>query len=262
MAMIVDVHLLLEHPLFDKDRDEVIKRAKKAGVKVMITQGINPKTNRKSLELAEKYDIVQSALGIYPPSALKKEVEHDEFSTGVESFDISEEIDFIRNNADNIVAIGECGLDFVDSNEQERKEQMELFERMILLAEELNKPIIIHSRKAEKEVIDILKISNIKKVILHCFCGKKGLVKQAADLGYYFSIPPNIVRAQNFQQIVKKVNINQLLTETDAPYLSPFKGERNESAFISETIKKIAEIKGMDIEEVERNIYMNYQKLF
>ena len=98
--------------------------------------------------------------------------------------------------------------------------------------------------------------------MLHCFSGKKILVKKAADLGYYFSIPTNIVRAQNFQLMAKEVNINQLFCETDTPYLSPFREKQNEPAFIIESYKKIAEIKGMDLEEVKNNIWMNYQKLF
>ena len=104
--------------------------------------------------------------------------------------------------------------------------------------------------------------SSAKKVVLHCFCGKKGLIKKAEDKGYYFSVPTNIVRAHNFQHLVDKVNISRILTETDAPYLSPYKDRRNEPAFIVESIKKIAEIKKMQIEEVEKNIYMNYQGLF
>ena len=262
MAMIVDVHAHLDHASFDMDRDEVIKRAVDAGVKAINTNGLNPETNRKTLELSRKYDIVKAAIGIYPPDALRKEVEHSDNPLDAEMFDVSKEIEFIRKNAENIIAIGECGLDFTASNEQEKEEQKDVFRKMIALAEELNKPIVVHSRKAEKDVIDILSESGIKKVLLHCFCGKKGLVKQGADLGYYFSIPCNVVRAQNFQQIVEKVNINQLLTETDSPFLSPFRDKRNEPSFITESIKKIAEIKEMDIDEVEKNIYMNYQKLF
>ena len=122
--------------------------------------------------------------------------------------------------------------------------------------------MIIHSRKAEKEVLDVLEEMHAKKVILHCFTGKLKLVERAGKLGYTFSIPPIIHHAQQFQELVKKISITKLLTETDAPFLSPKKGERNEPAYVSITVQKIAEIKGMDVKEVEHSIYQNYQGLF
>jgi TatD DNase family protein len=97
---------------------------------------------------------------------------------------------------------------------------------------------------------------------MHCFTARKHVVKRAYDLGYSFSIPPVIVRLQQFQEMAETVDINHIFTETDAPFLSPFKEKRNEPAFVVETIKKIAEIKKMDIKEVENNIWMNYQRMF
>ena len=261
MSLIVDVHAHLDHPDFSKDLDKVIKRAKAAGVKAIITNGINPETNRKTLELAEKYDIVKAALGVYPIDVLRKDIEEG-YPLKDEQFDIDSELDFIKKNKNKIIALGECGLDFVRSDAFQRKGQIKVFEKMIALAENINKPIIVHSRKAEQSVLEVLESSSIKKVVLHCFCGKKGLIKKAEDKGYYFSIPPNIVRAHNFQYLVDKVNLSRLLTETDSPCLSPFKGIRNEPAFIIETLKKIAEIKMMEVEEVEKIIFMNYQGLF
>lgn len=261
MTLIVDVHAHLDHSDFSKDLDQVIARAKAAGVKAIITNGINPETNRKTLELAEKYDIVKAALGLYPGDVLRKDIEEG-YPLKDEEFDIDSEIDFIKKNKNKIIALGECGLDFVRSDAFERKGQIEVFEKMIALAENINKPIIVHSRKAEQSVIDVLESSSIKKVVLHCFCGKKGLIKKAEDMAYYFSIPCNIVRAHNFQYLVNKVNLSRLLTETDCPCLSPYVGRRNEPAFIVETLKKIAEIKKMEVEEVEKNIFMNYQALF
>jgi len=107
----------------------------------------------------------------------------------------------------------------------------------------------------------MLENSDAKKAILHCFSGKLKLIKKAAELGYYFSVPTNVVRSSQFQKLVEIVDINQLLTETDSPYLSPYKGRRNEPAFIIETIKKIAEIKNITINEIANNIFMNYQKV-
>ncbi len=140
--------------------------------------------------------------------------------------------------------------------------QKEIFIKIIKLSKKINKPLIIHSRKAESDIIDILENSDAKKVILHCFSGKLKLIKKAAELGYYFSVPTNVVRSSQFQKLVEMVDINQLLTETDSPYLSPYKNRRNEPAFIIETIKKIAEIKNISINETANNIFMNYQKVF
>lgn len=257
--ILIDVHNHLDHDFFKEDLDEVIQRAKQAGVKAIITNGLDPDTNRKSLELADKYDIVKAALGIYPPESLEKESETGEHTRPTVEFDIDEEIKFIEQNKDNIIAIGEIGLDFVHSQTADQKE---LFQKMLDLAKKLDKPAIIHSRRAEREVIETLESNQQKNVILHCFSGKKKLIKRALELGYYFSIPCNVVRSQQFQITVELAPFSQILTETDGPYMSPFKEKRNEPAFITETIKKIAEIKNITQEETANNIYMNYQRVF
>ena len=258
--MLIDIHCHLDHPSFNDKTDEIVENAKKAGLKVILTAGINPETNRESMELAKKYDIVKAALGIYPPKTLQKEIENAAYPIKPNIFDIDKEIEFIEKNKSKMVAIGECGLDY--SQNESPKEQKELFEKLISLAEKIKKPIVVHSRKAESDAIAILESSNIKKVLLHCFSGKKKLVKRAAELGYYFSIPTNVVRAQNFQLMAEEVDINQLFCETDAPYLSPFREKTNEPAFVLEGYKKIAEIKGMELKEVVNNIWMNWQKVF
>ncbi len=257
--MLVDIHTHLDHADFAKDLDKVIDRAKKAGLKTIITNGINPETNRISLKLAEKYDVVRVALGIYPIEALASEAQSGEYPIDTKQFDVDAEIEFIRQNKDRIIAVGECGLDFKFSDAKES--QIFVFKKMIKLAEQLNKPIIVHSRKAELECIETLEQFKAK-TILHCFSGKVSLIKRARDNGWFFSVPANVVFSQQFQRLVEEVPLSQLFTETDAPYLGPVRGERNEPANVAETIKKIAEIKQMDTKEVENNIYMNYQKMF
>jgi TatD DNase family protein len=259
--LLVDAHCHLDHPFFKDDIEQVIENAKKVGIKAIITSGINPESNRKALVLAQKYDIVKVSFGIYPVDALAKEIEIGEYPMKPNVFDVDEEIEFIRKNKDKCIAIGECGMDYFWIKGHDEK-QKELFFKMIKLAEDVKKPIIIHSRKAEQECIEMLESSTLKKIILHCFSGRKKLMLKARDNGWTFTIPTSIVRSQQFQEMVNSVNISQLLTETDAPYLSPFKEKRNEPAFIAETIKKIAEIKGMDAEEVANNIFMNYQQMF
>jgi len=246
--MLIDIHCHLDDPQF-KDLDGVIERAKKAGLKIILTNGINHKTNKRSLEIAERYALVKAALGIYPTEAIK-----------LDEIQLNESLDFIKKNKNKIIAVGEIGLDYLRGNNKEK--QKKIFIELLAFAEKIKKPIIVHSRKAEDDVINILESSGIKKVILHCFSGGFELVKKAAGLGYYFSIPANIVFSQHFQKMAEEVTINQLFAETDAPYLSPFKGKRNEPAFVAEAVKKIAEIKGFDKTEVANNIFLNYQKVF
>ena len=253
MTILVDVHAHMDYPDIIKDIDAVIARAREAGVKVIVAAGVDKRSNRKVLELSEKYDIVLPALGIYPPDALKTELGPD-----FEEFDIEQELEFIRSQ--NPVAIGEVGLDFKNGKNFEM--QKELFSRQISIAKEKDIPVIVHSRKAEADALDILEESGHNKVVLHCFCGRKHLVKRAADLGYYFSVPTNVVKSEQFQNLVNTVHISKLLTETDSPFLSPFTGKTNEPAFVLESLKKIAEIKGMTLEDTANNIFMNYQSLF
>ncbi|MFC1728341.1 TatD family hydrolase [Nanoarchaeota archaeon] len=262
--MLVDIHAHLDHAKFKDDLNEVIERAKDAGVKSIITSGVNSSTNRIVLDIAKKYDIVSCSFGLYPIDALAAEMEtreSDGFVRDVEVLDVEDELKWIKENKDKCVAIGECGLDYKWVKGRE-KEQKETFQKVIDFVEKIKKPIIIHSRKAEVDAVEMLESSKLKKVVLHCFNGRKHVIKRAADNGWSFSIPPIINRLQHFQLMTELVNINQLLTETDAPYLSPFPEQRNEPAFVRETIKQIARIKGMDEAEVEKNIYMNYQKMF
>lgn len=259
MNLLVDVHTHLDHPLLINKIDEIVHRAKNAGLKHIITNGINPETNRKCLELSKKYDIVKCAMGIYPRNSLKKEIEAGDYPLKIEDFNIDDEIAFIRKNKNKIVAISEVGLDFVHG---EDKQQIEDFEKMIGLAEEIKKPIVVHSRKAELKCIEMLESSKNKKIVMHCFSGKKPLVKRVADNSWFLTAPTIVVRSQQFQELVKNVLVSQLFCETDSPYLSPYKEQHNEPAFVVESYNKIAEIKGMDINEVVNNIYMNWQKVF
>ncbi len=252
--MFIDVHCHLDFEGIIERLDKVISNAKKAEIKVIVTSGVNPETNRKILEIADKYDIVRPSFGLYPIDALTREEGKDNL------FDVDEELEFLKKNKDRFISIGECGLDY--KHGKDKVMQKAVFEKVLETAKKLNKPVIIHSRKAESDAIDILESSGHKKVIMHCFSGRKHLVKKAYDLGYSFSIPTNVVRLQQFQEMVEKIDINHLFCETDSPFLSPFKEYRNEPAFVIESYKKIAEIKKLTIEETKNNIWMNYQKMF
>ncbi|MBU1975536.1 MAG: TatD family hydrolase, partial [Nanoarchaeota archaeon] len=134
---------------------------------------------------------------------------------------------------------------------------------IIELAEKKKIPLIVHSRKAELDVIEMLESSNTKKVVMHCFMGRKHLVKRIVDNGWYTSIPCIVSKLQQLQELVKQQDMSRIFTETDAPYMSPYKDiRRNEPPFVVEGIKKIAALKGMDAEEVANNVFKNYQDVF
>jgi len=261
--ILVDDHCHLMHKAYT-DLDKVIENAKKAGVKAIICSGINPPTNREALEIAKKYPMVRASLGIYPVDALG--VEQDvEAGLNVHKgpIDLDEEFEFIKKNKDKIAAVGEVGLDYhwIKDAELQKKER-ENFARIIEFVEKLGKPIIVHTRKAEQDCIDMLTSSKIKNVVLHCFEGKKSIIKKAADAGYIFSIPTNIVKSQHFQVLVEMVSINQLTTETDGPYLSPDGSFPNEPANVKFVIEKIAQIKKFEPEEVANNVWLNFQRIY
>jgi TatD DNase family protein len=249
--IIADVHCHLDY--FREERiKEVIADSEKAGVKAIITNGTTPESNSACVELAKKYSVVKPALGLHP-----------EFIDKFDDKTIEEQVHFVREHRKEIVAIGEIGLDYHwVKDEHLIKRQKALFENMIGIAKELSLPAIVHTRDAESDAVEMILSSGIKKVIMHCFSGNKSLINLCFEKRLMFSIPTSIVRSRHFQMMAEMLPLSQLLTETDAPFLSPFPGKENEPAFIAETIKKIAGIKKMDETEVANILYANYQKAF
>ena len=265
--MLIDTHCHLDHHLYKKDIKEVLKRIHDTPM-IAVTAGIDNFTNTLALKLAENKNIF-ATLGFYPSDALDREGYFKE-NPHAKLVSAKEEANFMRKIKTNpkFIGIGEVGLDLFNGKNLEK--QKSDFREFIEVAIELDKPLIIHSRKAEKETLDILEEFsklNHEKVILHCFSGKKGLIKQAIEKGYCFSIPTNIIRAENFQYLVEICPLNQILTETDSPYLSPYKNEdasfnRNEPSYIKESIEVIAKIKKLSKKEVETAIETNFQRIF
>ena len=264
MVSYVDVHAHLESERFDGDLDEVIENAKKNDV-LIVQSGVNPETNKKSLELSKRYGIYCS-FGLYPIDSIAVEFDglKDDYVRDIEGFDFDSELEWIKENKDNCVAIGEIGLDFkvIECDEKIKEAQVRCFEKAIDLAIKIDKPIIIHSRGAELEAIEILEKKNCKQVIMHCFSGRKSLIKRCADNGWFFSVPPIITRLQHFQTLVSLVSIEQLLTETDSPFLAPNVGERNEPANVKVSVCEIAKIKCISEEKVKEKIFNNFKELF
>lgn len=258
--MLVDVHCHLTHESFKNNLDEVLKKAKKAGVATIITSGVNVPTNREVLALSKSNPMIKCTLGLYPIDLLG-DTDETGLARQVEPFDLEKEMKFIEHHKDEILGVGECGLDYFWDKEKHEIQKTN-FEKILKFVKRINKPIIIHTREAEADCIDLVEKSGVKKVLLHMFEGNKKLIKRAEELGYYFSIPAILNKNSHFRMLVEMVNINQLLTETDAPWRGPTPGLTNEPANVAETVKYIAEIKKMDVKEVENILYMNYQKFF
>lgn len=242
----IDVHAHLD---YSESVAGKVERAKEAGVEIIVSNGTDKKSNRRVIEIIGEFDEVKAALGVYPIDALKMDPE-----------ELNEEIEFIREHEDDIVAIGEVGIDLKENKDLEK--QTENFKRFIDLAMDLDKPIIVHSRKAEKEVIKMLEESGIKKVVMHCFSGKSSLVNRIVRNGWMLSVPTNVVYSDQMRGLVKRVPIAQILCETDSPFMHPEKKRNNEPKNVIEGYKVIAEIKEMKLEDVEEQVEENYESMF
>lgn len=246
---LLDVHAHLDYYESQEEQKKVINNCIANSVTV-ITHGTTIESNRKVLELSKNYSFIKPALGIYPTHC-----------TEYEENVLQDEIEFIMKHKP--IAIGEVGLDYKEVKDEKLIKIMKFyFEEFIKLSQKKNIPIIVHSRNAELDVIETLEKFNHKKIVMHCFSGRKHLIKRIIDNGWNFSIPCNIIKLEHFQNIVRDQELSKLFTETDSPFLSPFPGRKNEPSFVVESLKKIAEIKGLTVEETANIIFNNYQKLF
>ena len=243
----IDVHCHLDMCV---DIAGAITRARAAGVATIITQGVNPASNRAALELAARHGEVKAALGLYPIDALS-----------LDDTAIDEEMHFIRTQRKSVTAIGEVGLDFKDDTEK-NEQQKYVFRKIISLAHELQKPLIVHSRYAENECIALLEEASAKRVIMHCFSGKWSLVQRIIANGWFLTVPTHVTRSEQIQRIAREIPLKYLLCETDAPFLHPQKLDNNEPALVVESYKMIALLKGLPLEDVATMIEKNYARLF
>ncbi len=260
----VDVHTHLTHERFKADLDLVIQRAVDAGLGAVVVNGLEPNSNREILQLAQDHPVIKPALGIYPIEAIN-DILPEDFAHPIAKFSVDDEIEFIREQAEkkNIMAVGECGLDgyWVGSETFARQEQV--FEQLIEIAKNNDIPIIVHSRKLEKRTGEILAHHKVEKADFHCFCGRTKLAKQLAEThGWHFSIPANVLKNEAFQKMLKILPTESILTETDAPYLAPIRGERNEPANVVTTVAAFADIRSIEIDEAKNIIWQNYCRLF
>lgn len=261
--MYLDIHTHLTHEKFARDRDEVIARAISHGLEKIVVNGLEPKSNREILDMAKQFPEVVPALGIYPIDAICHLVKDLPFPVG--KFDVDSEIAFIRDCAKNglVSAIGECGLDGYWVGEDTFAEQERVFEALIAIALDYSLPLIIHTRKLEVRSAEILRAHGVKKVNFHCYGGKvKNAIRWANEDGWWFSIPANARTNEAFTKMLKELPIEKVLTETDAPFLAPTKGDRNEPKNVVATVDYFAELRNLSAEDARNQIAKNFYSLF
>jgi TatD DNase family protein len=249
MKQIVDTHAHLCDPVFDPDRERVLERAQAAGVTAVISVGEDLKDAERNLQLSIKYPMMRPAAGLYPSHL------------DLEQAAIMR--DFIRSHRSTLVAIGEVGLDYwIVKEESDREVQREIFRSFIDLSKELALPLNVHSRSAGRYVVNILLEAVAARVQLHAFDGKLSTAMPAVEAGFFFSIPPSIIRSEQKQKLAKNLPLSCILIETDSPVLGAAPQERNEPANALIAVKAIAELKGISEDEVIEAAAENSRRLY
>ena len=253
-----DNHAHLDDEKFNNDREEIIKEIGKE-IKGFISAGYSLEGSQKAVELSNKYDFIYATCGISPNDIPQSEEE------------LWKTVEKIKNLVQinkKVVAIGEIGLDYYWEKDQKRRElQKVAFVKQIELANELNLPIVIHTRDAVMDTLEILKQNEVKnKGVFHCCPLNRELVKEALKLGFYISFagPITFKNSKNADEIIEMVPNDKILIETDSPYLSPepLRGKRNDPRNVKYIAKKIADVKGLTLEEVANITYSNVRKIY
>ncbi|MGB9936842.1 MAG: TatD family hydrolase [Methanobacterium sp.] len=249
----IDSHCHVDFKDFNKNREEVMERARKK-LSAVVNSGATLGGNRRTLKLVEDYKgFLYGTLGFHPESASK-----------ADSSIIEQAFKEIHQNIDKAVAVGETGLDFyhIEDNES-RNRQIKVFKSFIDMANEYEMPILIHARDAESKSFELIKkYSRDIDVIFHCYGGDLETLNKIIEEDYYVSYSTIICYSDYHNNLVKETPLENILTETDSPYLSPFKGQKNEPAFVEETIKKIAEIKSISPLNVDKKTEKNAKKVY
>uniref|UniRef100_A0A7S1U5L7 TatD related DNase n=1 Tax=Phaeomonas parva TaxID=124430 RepID=A0A7S1U5L7_9STRA len=270
LASYVDAHTHLVHRKFDKGEGAAAaERAAAVGVSSIMVNGLRPENNREVLEFCAQHKNALPCCGIYPLDACSNVITPELWSHDFdppEPFDVDAEVDWIREQAKagTIAAIGEVGIDAYYMNDPvTMAEQERVLHRLIDVALETDLALILHTRKAEARIFEMLQERGVKKAVFHCYMGKLKLGKRIAEAGYYISIPSAVARPHDtFVQMATRIPLERILTETDAPYMGPDKGERNEPATVPRAVAKIAEVRGVSVEEAAAQIQRNFRTVF
>jgi TatD DNase family protein len=252
--MLFDTHVHLNAEQFNEDLEEVISRAKEAGVGKMVVVGFDRPTIERAMELVEHYDFLYASVGWHPVDAIDM---------------TNEDLAWIEELSSHpkVVALGEMGLDY-HWDKSPKDVQKEVFRKQIHLAKKVKLPIIIHNREATQDIVDILREEGAEEVggIMHCFSGSPEIAQECVDMNFYISLggPVTFKNAKKPKEVAQEIPLERLLIETDCPYLAPHpnRGKRNEPAYVKLVAEQIAELKGISLEEVEKITTENANKLF
>ncbi|MEM0372816.1 MAG: TatD family hydrolase [archaeon] len=243
----IDAHCHLDNKAFRFDLDDVIRSAREWKVKAIMTSASCFSSNAKNLEIAGQYKgYVFACLGLDPTAALKEKK-------------VSEVIEFIRENKESVVAIGEVGIDYYWEKEPDK--QSAAFSAFISLAEELRKPLVVHARNSMDDVLKVLEKSSVP-VMIHCFSGGAKHARECIDRGYFMSFATSACFLPDRKSLIKAVPLENMLAETDSPYNHPLREGRNEPKNVRSAYDLISDLKGADFSEVEKTIDKNACKLF
>lgn len=252
--MLFDTHVHLNAEQFNDDLQEVIDRAVAEGVTNMVVVGFDEVTIKKAIELSEEYDFIHASVGWHPVDAIDMTPEH---------------LDWLKELANHpkVVALGEMGLDYY-WDKSPKEIQKEVFRKQIRLAREVKLPIIIHNRDATADIVEILKEENAGEVggIMHCYSGSVETALECIDMNFYISLggPVTFKNAKKPKEVAESIPLDRLLVETDCPYLTPhpYRGKRNEPAYVKLVAEEIAGLKGLSFEEIAEATTQNAKKLF
>ncbi len=250
---LIDSHAHIYYRDYAGDFDEMLQRANDAGVAAMLVVGTDIESSRESVELAEKYPQLYAAVGIHP---------HDAGRVTDACYDV---IHDLALSSPKIVAIGEIGLDFY-RDRSPRDAQERVFRAFLQMACKVDKPVIIHDRDAHQSILTCLREEKAHRGVLHCFSGDAPMADEVLAMGFYISVPGTITYPANepLRQVVRATSIDRMLLETDCPYLTPLphRGKRNEPAHVRLVAERIAEIKGLTLNDVARITTKNVRDLF
>jgi TatD DNase family protein len=252
--MLVDSHAHLDDSRFNDDRDAVIQRAWDAGVQRILTigNGAGPDDMGCGIPIAESHDWIYTSVGIHPHDAAKVEDRH---------YSMMKEM----ARDPKVLAIGETGLDYYYDNSP-RDTQRDVFRRQLALANDLNLPVIVHTRDADDDTIELLKKENSSRGVIHCFTSGERLADFVLERGFFISFSGilTFAKAQALAAIASRIPLDRILVETDCPYLAPVphRGKRNEPAFVTNTVRVIAQFRGISFDELAACTSANFHSLF
>lgn len=254
--MIFETHAHYDDERFNEDREELLCSMKEKGIHPIINVGASIESTKATIELANKYDFVYAAVGVHPS---------DIEGLNEETFQWLRE----QSSKDKVVAIGEIGLDYYWDKESDVQEQQRMwFKRQMELAREAKLPVIIHSRDAAEDTMKVMREVHAEEIpgVIHCYSYSKEMALEFIKMGYYIGVGGVVTfkNAKKLKETVEAIPMDRILLETDCPYMAPepHRGERNDSSYIPHIVEKIAELKGVSVEEVERVTEANARKLF